>query len=104
MEPFCHRNCVRKVPSKAENRKRKSTHPTARPHNKSAVQWQVLPGTFAHPQTSYHVPRDIPATALAMTHKARSIARIQIKTPSNAYADAKSNHQNARQSRQARLV
>ena len=104
MEPFRHRSCVRKVPGNADGPKDTSTHPTARPHNKSAVQWRVLPGTFAHPQTSYHVPRGIPATALAMTHKARSIARSQIKTPSNACADAKSNHRDARQSRQARLV
>ena len=104
MEPFRHRSCVRKVPGNADGPKDTSTHQTARPHNKSAVQWRVLPGTFAHPQASYHVPRGIPATALAMTHKARSIARSQIKTPSNACADAKSNHRDARQSRQARLV
>ena len=106
MEPFCHRSCVRKVPERSATTQQAGSNapPTTRPHSKKAVRWRVLPSTFAHPKTNYHVPGGILTTTQAMTHKARGIAHYQIKTQSTTCVNAERNHWSMRQSRQATLV
>ena len=60
--------------------------------------------TFEQPEPSYHVVRIIPTLKPTVTHKARSITCIQIKTHSSICIDAAGHHHSTWQSHDAQLV
>ena len=69
-----------------------------------AVGKWILRGTFVQPEPSYHVPRIILTLKQMVTHKARIIACIQIRTRSSICIGAAEHLHSTRQSHDAQLV
>ena len=77
---------------------------TSQPHITFTVSKWVLQGTFIQPGPNYHLPRVVLTFKPTVTHKARSIAHVQIKTRNTTCVDATRYHRSTRQSHQAKLV
>ena len=81
----------------------REAHEVTTQHTFAVWRW-ILQGAFTHPETCYHAPRVVLTTKPTVTHKARSITHVQIKTNSTTCVDAEGNHCSAQQSHQATLV
>ena len=71
--------------------------------HQSAPKWVQL-STFTHPRAGYHVPRVFPKCGPQMTRRARSTARVLLKTPYHACAEAGSHRNGTQQSRSNTLA
>ena len=74
------------------------------PHITCSVCKWVLQSTFDQPEPSYHVQRVVLTPKPTVTHKARSITCIRIKTHNTTCVDAAGYHHSTRQSHKAWLV
>ena len=83
---------------------RRARSEPAQPHKTFAVGKWVLQRAFDQPEPSYHVPRVIPTLKQMVTHKARSITCIQIRTRSSTCIVAAKHLHSTWQSHDAQLV